>query len=49
MRLPFTLGQFFDVFQQYNEAIWPGQIILTALAIPCVALVVWPRRSRSGR
>lgn len=44
MRLPFTAEQFFDVFRQYNEAVWPAQIVLAALAVGCVALVVWPRR-----
>ncbi len=44
MRLPFTAEQFVDVFRQYNEAVWPAQIVLTVLAVACVALVVWPRR-----
>ena len=43
MRLPFTAGQFFAVFGQYNEAVWPAQILLNALALLCVAAVVWPR------
>lgn len=43
MRLPFTTGQFFEVFRQYNEAVWPGQIILAAMAVLCVVLVIWLR------
>jgi len=43
MRLPFSADQFFDVFRQYNQAIWPVQIMLTALAILCVILVIQPR------
>ncbi len=44
MRLPFTAEQFFEVFRQYNEAVWPAQMGLAALAVACVALVMWPRR-----
>lgn len=36
MRLPFTVEQFFDVFSQYNVAVWPAQAVLTALAVLCV-------------
>jgi len=44
MQLPFTAAQFFDVFRQYNETVWPAQIFLLALAIAAVALVAFPRR-----
>ncbi len=40
MRLPFTADQFFDVFRRYNEAIWPAQWGLVALAIVAVALAL---------
>ena len=43
MRLPFSVEQFFGLFGQYNEAVWPAQVMLTALAIAAVALVVFPR------
>jgi hypothetical protein len=47
MRTPFTVGQFFDVFHQYNERVWPMQPILVALALVLVALaLVSPRSSR---
>jgi hypothetical protein len=48
MKLPFTADQFFDVFRQYNEAVWPAQIVLTLLAIAAIGLCVW-RRPYSGR
>lgn len=44
MQLPFTADEFFEVFRQYNESVWPAQIILIALAIAAVALVAFPRR-----
>ena len=43
MRVPFTVDQFFAVFAQYNDAVWPAQLLLLLLAIVAVALVVWPR------
>ena len=38
MRLPFTTEQFLDVFARYNEAVWPAQWLLLALALAAVAL-----------
>jgi Family of unknown function (DUF6064) len=44
--LPFTRAQFFDVFADYNAAVWPMQIALNGLAIVLVALVlVSPRHA----
>jgi len=43
MHLPFTIDQFFDVFRQYNEAVWPAPVILASLAVLCVLLVVRPQ------
>lgn len=40
MQLPFTRFEFFDVFGQYNQAVWPMQIVLLALAgvvVLCIA------------
>jgi Family of unknown function (DUF6064) len=34
--LPFTAEQFVDVFAQYNVAVWPAPLVLTALAALCV-------------
>lgn len=39
MTLPFTAEQFFSAFASYNEAVWPAQVGLTALALLAVALV----------
>jgi hypothetical protein len=36
--LPFTSEDFFGVFARYNEAVWPAQIALNALALFCVVL-----------
>ena len=33
MHLPFTAGQFFEVFRRYNEGIWPAQLALLAIAL----------------
>ncbi len=38
MDLPFTIEQFFNVFQSYNTAIWPAQIIAYLLGIGVIAL-----------
>ena len=47
MQLPFTIEQFFGVFQAYNTAVWPAQmllLLLAALALIFIAL----RRPWSG-
>jgi hypothetical protein len=41
--LPFTVEQFYDVFVQYNESVWPTQIVLYAVAIAVLALLVRAR------
>lgn len=38
--LPFTIGQFLDVFAAYNAAIWPLQIVAYVLGLFVVALVL---------
>jgi hypothetical protein len=38
MHVPFTTEQFFEVFRRYNEAVWPAQFGLYALALIAVAL-----------
>ena len=47
MQLPFTVEQFFGVFQVYNRAVWPAQIFLLLLAALTVAFIAL-RRSWSG-
>jgi hypothetical protein len=46
MRVPFTLDQFLDVFGRYNEAVWPLQLLLLAMAAVAIAAAV--RGGRSG-
>jgi len=40
MKIPFTIDQFLSVFQSYNLAIWPMQVIAYLLGITAVYLVV---------
>jgi hypothetical protein len=40
MRIPFTPEQFFHVFEQYNESVWPVQIIFYLLALVSVAFIL---------
>jgi len=40
MKIPFTIEEFFNVFEDYNRSLWPGQIFLYILALTAVALVV---------
>lgn len=44
MQLPFTIDEFFGVFRDYNEALWPAQLGLVALAFIAILLVLRPRR-----
>ena len=41
--LPFTSEQFFAVFGAYNQAVWPAQVFLLALAVLALVLVASPR------
>ena len=43
----FTVDQFLDVFKQYNEALWPLQIVAYAVGVALVALALtkWKRAS----
>ena len=47
MQIPFTVEQFFDVFQAYNRGVWPAQIFLLFLAAMTVVFIAL-RRSWSG-
>ncbi|MEX1205769.1 MAG: DUF6064 family protein, partial [Dongiaceae bacterium] len=40
--LPFTAEVFFSVFEQYNRAIWPAQIVAYGLGIVVVLLTLRP-------
>ena len=44
--LPFTIEQFYSVFVQYNETVWPMQIVLYAVAIAILLLL--PRGRPTG-
>jgi hypothetical protein len=48
MQPPFTTEQFFEVFRRYNEALWPAQLGLIAVAFVAIALAIAgnPRASR---
>jgi hypothetical protein len=48
MYFPFTIEQFFDVFEAYNAAIWPAQIVAYLIGIVAVALSLRENRL-SGR
>jgi hypothetical protein len=41
--LPFDSAQFFDVFRQYNTAVWPAQPVLTGLGLLAAVLAFRPR------
>ncbi|AKU12767.1 hypothetical protein AzCIB_2874 [Azoarcus sp. CIB] len=43
MPLPFSAEQFYEVFRAYNDAVWPAQVLLLALAVTALTLVIWPR------
>lgn len=43
MVLPFTFEQFYGVFGDYNNAVWPAQWFLVAMALAAVVAVLWPR------
>jgi len=40
MKIPFTIDQFLAVFGDYNQSIWPWQIVLNALAVLLVVAVL---------
>lgn len=40
MRLPFSLEQFLSIFEAYNQAIWPMQIVLYLFALAAIILAV---------
>ena len=47
--MPFNTEQFLDVFRRYNEAVWPAQWILHALALTAVVLAVGRRTDADRR
>ncbi len=45
LQLPFTSGQFFDVFRDYNTAVWPAQVLLYVLALVALGAAFVARKS----
>lgn len=45
MNLPFTIDQFLEVFRNYNESIFPLQILFFLLALVTVYLILRPSRN----
>jgi hypothetical protein len=39
--LPFTVEQFYGVFAQYNDAVWPMQVALSAAGLAVLLLMAW--------
>jgi hypothetical protein len=39
MKLPFSTEEFLAVLAQYNEAVWPMQLVLHGVALACVGLL----------
>ena len=46
--MPFTVEQFFEVFRQYNQALWPAQLLLYAPAAAAL-VAAWKPHPGSGR
>ncbi len=46
--MPFTAGEFFEVFRRYNEAVWPLQFLLVAAGLVVVVLAIRSHRN-AGR
>lgn len=40
MKLPFTIEQFLNVFENYNLSIWPAQVVLIVLALTGIVLAI---------
>lgn len=47
--MPFSSEQFFGVFRSYNEAWWPAQVVLVALAVGIAALALRGRGRSMAR
>ncbi|MDM7950848.1 DUF6064 family protein [Hydrogenophaga sp.] len=43
MRLPFSVEQFFAIIRQYNEAVWPAQVLVLLMGLAAIALLLWKR------
>jgi hypothetical protein len=43
MQLPFSVDQFFAVIRQYNESVWPAQVLLLLLGVAAIAFLAGRR------
>jgi Family of unknown function (DUF6064) len=43
VELPFTAEQFYFIFREYNETVWPAQVLLLGLALAASVLLLVPR------
>src|SRR5688500_9606367 len=48
MRLPFSQQQFFDLFADYNRAVWPAPLVAYMLGLTAVALALHRRSVLPG-
>ena len=44
MQLPFTKEQFLDLFEAYNEALWPAVVLLWVASTIVIVMLLWSRR-----
>lgn len=45
--LPFTIEQFYSVFVQYNESVWPMQVVLYVIGIAILSVLLRSRPASS--
>jgi hypothetical protein len=45
--LPFTVEQFYELFVQYNDGVWPMQVVLYAMAVAILMLLLRAGRAES--
>jgi len=45
MQIPFSSEEFYGVFRDYNNAVWPAQVFLVALAVAATLLALSPQRA----
>jgi hypothetical protein len=48
MKIPFTIDQFINTLQAYNETIWPLQLVFYILAIVCIVLL-WEKKEYKNK
>jgi len=48
MKFPFSTGQFLDVFKEYNEAVWPAQVLFYLTGFLTIFLLI-RNQNKSGK